>query len=87
MTKFKVDFAGVMDRLEELERESHRLRKIINALADSKPIRSDADGFDFCGVCGSTENYAGMIQHEDDCPYLMALQARQTEADEWERAK
>jgi len=29
MTRFKVSFDGVMDRLEELERENHRQRAVI----------------------------------------------------------
>ncbi|HET8908137.1 MAG TPA: hypothetical protein VFN11_14355 [Ktedonobacterales bacterium] len=32
MTRFKADFDGVMDRLEELERENRRLRSIVEKL-------------------------------------------------------
>lgn len=50
MTRFKVDFDGVMDRLEELERENHRLRAevnagrpIIDAVAASKSVFAELD--------------------------------------------
>ena len=54
---------------------------IVIRLANSEVYHSDADGFTFCGVCGSIEMLQGMI-HEDDCAYEAALlvQLREAEA-------
>lgn len=38
MTRFNVDFDGVMDRLEELERENHRLKAAL-AKANIQAVR------------------------------------------------
>ena len=65
--------------------EIKRLRAIVLSVADSPVIRSDADGFDYCAVCGSSQEYAGMLQHEDDCAYLAALLYRQALADKLEK--
>lgn len=59
--------------------------RIVLALAAADVIHSDADGFDFCGVCGSSDSYAGLLRHADDCPYLAALAYRAAQDEQRER--
>ena len=77
MARFKADFNGVMDRLEELERENHRLRSIVQAVASSNPYGSwypatDSPAGVVCRWCMERAYSPAQCQHDQECTWRQA---------------
>jgi len=75
MTRFNVSFDGVMDRLEELEKENHRLRAEVSAMRPIVEAVADienSDGIACLQLCDTmylttpTER-AWRVQHRANC--------------------
>lgn len=69
MAKFNASFDGVMDRLEELEQENHRLRDAALKIAEAI---AKADGRDEFGTC----IYCDACDVCDHLPTCIVAQAR-----------
>lgn len=77
MTRCEVSFDGVMDRLEELERENHRLRSILAAVASSNPYGSwypatNAPAGVVCRWCMERALSPKECQHDHECTWRQA---------------
>ena len=75
----------LLDEVERLRKVSHETQEIVLSLAKAEVYHSDPDGFTFCGVCGSSQEVVGLIQHDDACPYLNALIFRGVRDEESDR--
>ena len=84
VARFKVDFNGVMDRLEELERENHRLATenttmclLIKAVANSNPYGSwypatNSPAGVVCRWCMERAQSPSECRHDHECTWRQA---------------
>ena len=78
MGRFKVDFNGVMDRLEELECENHRLRaayESVDNAGQALMIASDrvrAENVAMRPFAEALRDYAGLKRYADPCEWCGA---------------
>ena len=77
MTRFTVSFDGVMDRLEELERENHVTRAIVVAVANSNPYggwypATNGPAGVVCRWCMERAQTPKDVQHDYECTWRQA---------------